>query len=107
MRIHRSGWINVTVFHWMYADFRFPLEPAGREERKSGGEQKSADVEQKTVMLIYSYPKYAPWQFSQAFDAYQKKCTIFAPPWGPTSLSLMEMINKLDHLFQSSLLRIV
>ncbi len=31
------------------------VEPAGREERKSGGEWKSADVEQKTVTLIYPY----------------------------------------------------
>ncbi len=43
---------------------RFPLparpqwvEPAGGEERKSGGEQKSNDVKQKTVTLIYPYPK--------------------------------------------------
>ena len=41
----------------MYVDFRFPLEPAGGEERKSGGEQKSADIERKTVELIYPYPK--------------------------------------------------
>ncbi len=41
----------------MYADYRFPLEPAGGEEQKSGGEQKSATVEQKTVTLIYPYPK--------------------------------------------------
>jgi hypothetical protein len=33
------------------------VEPAGGEERKSGGEKKSAaDVEQKIVMLIYPYP---------------------------------------------------
>ncbi len=42
----------------MYADFRFPLEPAGGEERKSGGEQKSADIEWKMVTLIYPYPLY-------------------------------------------------
>jgi hypothetical protein len=40
----------------MYVDFCSPLEPAGEEERKSGGEWKSADVERKMVMLIYPYP---------------------------------------------------
>jgi hypothetical protein len=40
----------------MYVDFRFPLEPAGGEEQKSGREQKSTDIEQKTVMLMYPYP---------------------------------------------------
>jgi hypothetical protein len=33
----------------MYADFCFPLEPAG-------GEEKSDNIKQKTVTLIYSYP---------------------------------------------------
>ncbi len=37
-------------------NYTFSLEPAGREERKSGGERKSADVERKTVILIYPYP---------------------------------------------------
>jgi hypothetical protein len=36
-------------------DFCFPLEPSGREEQKSGWEQKSANVERKTVTLIYPY----------------------------------------------------
>ncbi len=34
------------------------VEPAGREEWKSGGEQKSAYIEQKTVTLIYPYPTF-------------------------------------------------
>jgi hypothetical protein len=45
----------------MYADFRFPLEPAGGEEQKSGREQKSADVERKMDTLIYPYPSFSPW----------------------------------------------
>jgi hypothetical protein len=32
------------------------VEPAGRWEQKSGGEQKSADVEWRMVTLIYPYP---------------------------------------------------
>jgi hypothetical protein len=50
-------------------DFRFPLEPAGGEERKSGGEWKSADIERKTVTLIYPYP----FGMGKNFNLFRKK----------------------------------
>jgi hypothetical protein len=52
---------------------RFPLparpqwvEPAGGEERKSGGEKKFTDVERKMVTLIYPYPIFSILQHTFA-----------------------------------------
>jgi hypothetical protein len=50
-----SGLINVTIFCLTSADFHFPPPLMRFWVEPAGGEKKSADIEQKTVMLIYLY----------------------------------------------------
>ncbi len=55
------------------------VEPAGGEERKSGRERKSADVEQKTVTLIYPYPRKDKQKLSQNFISNSVQALLQCP----------------------------
>ncbi len=82
MRFHLTRWLKtkwhsdkhaviVRIWVWINQSNRFPpnicgfllptrprwVEPAGGEEHKLGGKQKSANIVHKTLMLIYPYPK--------------------------------------------------